>query len=123
MGVEYLGVPPSWAIAAAHGAIDAGATMVVTNHPHVIQGMEMYGGKPIVYSVGNFVFDQMFSVDTRQGLILEITVQGSRVVGIRTRGIEIEDFHQPRLMSGGEQAAIMDRFWRSTDRTAAGVAF
>ncbi|MDQ3045113.1 MAG: CapA family protein, partial [Chloroflexota bacterium] len=123
MGVEYLGVPPSWAIEAAHGAIDAGATMVVTNHPHVIQGMEIYGGKPIVYSVGNFVFDQMFSVDTRQGLILEITLQGSRVVGIRTRGIEVEDFHQPRLMSGGEQAAIMDRFWRSTDRTAAGVAF
>ncbi|MDP9366741.1 MAG: CapA family protein, partial [Chloroflexota bacterium] len=73
------------------------------------------GGKPIVYSVGNFIFDQMYSVDTRQGLILEITLRGSQVVGIRTRGVEIQDFHQPRLMTEGEQAAIMDRFWRSTD--------
>lgn len=118
MGAEYRWIVPAWVQEIAYGAIDAGATMVVTNHPHVIQGMETYGGKPIVYSVGNFIFDQMYSVDTRQGLILEITLRGSRVVGIRTRGVEIQDFNQPRLMTDGEQAAIMDRFWRSTDRLA-----
>ncbi len=118
MGAEYRWIVPAWVQEIAHGAIDAGATMVVTNHPHIIQGMEVYGGKPIVYSVGNFIFDQMYSVDTRQGLILEITLRGPRVVGIRTHGVEIQDFHQPRLMTGGEQAAIMDRFWRSTYRLA-----
>ncbi len=118
MGAEYRWIVPAWVQEIAHGAIDAGATMVVTNHPHIIQGMEVYGGKPIVYSVGNFIFDQMYSVDTRQGLILEITLRGSQVAGIRTRGVEIQDFHQPRLMTEGEQAAIMDRFWRSTDRLA-----
>ncbi|MGH2548506.1 MAG: CapA family protein, partial [Thermomicrobiales bacterium] len=61
MGVEYVPIPPDWALQGARNAIDAGATMVVTNHPHLIQGMEVYNGKPIVYSVGNFVFDQMFS--------------------------------------------------------------
>ena len=118
MGAEWRWVVPDWVVTAAHAAIDAGATMVVTNHPHVIQGMEFYGGKPIVYSVGNFIFDQMFSVDTRQGLILDLTFRGNQVVGLRTHGVEIEDFHQPRLMTDGEQAAIMDRFWRSTDRLA-----
>ena len=39
-------------------------------------------------------------------------------MGLRTRGVEIEDFNQPRLMTGGEQAAVMDRFWASTDRLA-----
>jgi hypothetical protein len=34
--------------------------------------------------------------------------------------VEIEDFHQPRLMTAGEQAGLMDRFWRSTDRLASG---
>ena len=102
----------------AQSAIDAGATLVVTNHPHVIQGMEFYAGKPIVYSVGNFIFDQMFSVQTRQGLILELVLRGGKCVGLRTRGVEIEDFNQPRLMNAGEQAAIMDRFWASTDRLA-----
>jgi poly-gamma-glutamate synthesis protein (capsule biosynthesis protein) len=117
-GVEYVGVPPQWAVDGARAAIDAGATMVVTNHPHVIQGMETYAGKPIVYSVGNFIFDQMFSVEVRTGLILELVFRGNRVVGLRTRGVEIEDFNQPRLMSPGEHAAIMDRFWWSSDRIA-----
>ncbi|MFT4040497.1 MAG: CapA family protein, partial [Thermomicrobiales bacterium] len=41
-GAEYVSVVPDWAAAAARSAIDAGATMVVTNHPHVNQGMEVY---------------------------------------------------------------------------------
>ena len=118
-GIEYVDVAPQWAVDGARAAIDSGATLVVTNHPHVIQGMEVYAGKPIIYSVGNFIFDQMFSVQTRQGLILELVIRGSRCVGWRTRGVEIEDFNQPRLMTAGEYAAIMDRFWSSTDRLAA----
>jgi poly-gamma-glutamate capsule biosynthesis protein CapA/YwtB (metallophosphatase superfamily) len=117
-GVEYVAVPPDWAVAGARAAIDAGATMVLTNHPHVIQGMEIYAGKPIVYSMGNFIFDQMFSVEVREGLILEIVLRGNKVVALRPRGVEIEDFNQPRLMSSGEHASLMDRFWTSTDRLA-----
>ncbi|MGI8486635.1 MAG: hypothetical protein ACR2OU_20555, partial [Thermomicrobiales bacterium] len=61
----------------------------------------------------------MFSVDTRTGYILELTFQGNKVVGLRTHGFEIGDFNQPRLMSVGEHAGLMDRFWRSTDMRAA----
>jgi poly-gamma-glutamate synthesis protein (capsule biosynthesis protein) len=117
-GAEFKWVVPDWLQQAARGAIDAGATLVVTNHPHIIQGMEVYAGRPIVYSLGNFIFDQMFSVDTRQGLILDLTFDGPVLVGLRLAGVEILDFCQPRPMSGPEQAAIMDRFWRSTDRLA-----
>jgi poly-gamma-glutamate synthesis protein (capsule biosynthesis protein) len=95
--------------------------MVVTNHPHVIQGMGVHDGKPVVYSPGNFIFDQMFSVEVRTGLILEIVLRGNKVVGLRPKGIEIVDFHQPRLMSAGEHAALMDRFWWATDRLASGA--
>jgi poly-gamma-glutamate synthesis protein (capsule biosynthesis protein) len=119
MGEEYLAVPPDWAIAGARAAIDAGATMVVTNHPHVVQGMEIYKGKPIVYSLGNFIFDQMFAVDVRQGFILEIVVRGGQVVALRPKGVEIEDFNQPRLMDAGEHASLMNRFWWAADRIAA----
>lgn len=118
MGEEYLALPPDWAIAGARAAIDAGATMVVTNHPHVVQGMEIYNGKPIVYSLGNFIFDQMFAIDVRQGFILEIVIRGERVVGLRPKGVEIEDFNQPRLMEPGEQASLMNRFWWAADRIA-----
>lgn len=114
MGVEYIPTPPDWALQGARTAIDAGATMVVTNHPHLIQGMEVYDGKPIVYSVGNFVFDQMFSNEVRTGSILEIVLQNGKVVGLRPKGVEIVDFHQPRLMTAGEHASLMDRFWASS---------
>lgn len=117
-GAEFKWVVPDWLQEAARAAVDAGAKVVVTNHPHIIQGMEVYNGAPIVYSLGNFIFDQMFSVDTRQGLVLDMTFDGDQIVGLRLHGVEIEDFCKPRLMSAPEQAAIMDRFWRSADRLA-----
>ena len=106
-------------VAGARAAIDAGATMVITNHPHVIQGMEVYNGKPIVYSVGNFIIDQMWAVEVRSGYALETLLRGNRVVGLRVHGTEIVDFHQPRLMTPGEQANLLDRFWAAADRLAA----
>lgn len=54
--------------------IDAGADAVVAHHPHVTQEIELYRGKPIFYSLGNFVFDQYFSKDVQEGLALELTL-------------------------------------------------
>ena len=118
-GEEYVAVPPQWATHAARSAIDAGATMVVSNHPHLVQGMEIYQGRPIVYSPGNFIMDQMWAAEVRSGYVLEIDLRGKDVVGLRVHGIEIEDFHQPRPMSLAEQAVLMDRFWAAADRLAA----
>jgi poly-gamma-glutamate capsule biosynthesis protein CapA/YwtB (metallophosphatase superfamily) len=118
LGAEYVSVVPSWAVQAAHAAIDAGASMVLTNHPHLIQGMEIYAGKPIVYSLGNFILDQMWAAEVRSGYALEIILRDTTIAGLRFHGVEIEDFHQPRPMSSGEQAALMDRFWAATDRLA-----
>jgi poly-gamma-glutamate capsule biosynthesis protein CapA/YwtB (metallophosphatase superfamily) len=119
LGAEYVAVVPPWAVQATHAAIDAGAAMVVTNHPHLNQGMEVYSGKPIVYSPGNFILDQMWAAEVRSGYVLEIVLRDTAIVGLRFHGVEIEDFHQPRPMSSGEQAALMDRFWAATDRLAA----
>jgi poly-gamma-glutamate capsule biosynthesis protein CapA/YwtB (metallophosphatase superfamily) len=119
LGAEYVAVVPPWAVQAAHAAIDAGAAMVVTNHPHLNQGMEIYTGKPIIYSPGNFILDQMWAAEVRSGYALEIILRGAAIVGLRFHGVEIEDFHQPRPMSSGEQAALIDRFWAATDRLAA----
>jgi len=53
--------------------IDAGADIVLGAHPHVIQPIEIYKGKPIFYSLGNFIFDQDFSFDTTHALAVRIT--------------------------------------------------
>lgn len=52
---------------AAHAAIDSGADLVLGAHPHVIQPVEVYEGKPIFYSLANFVFDQVYWERTRLG--------------------------------------------------------
>jgi poly-gamma-glutamate synthesis protein (capsule biosynthesis protein) len=121
MSDQYLWTPRQWAIDVAHASIDAGASAVVSSHPHTIQGMEIYSGKPILYGIGNFIYDQMFSVDTRQGYLLDMTFRGGTVVGLRVHPVEIEEFSQPRFMGPGEAAAFMDRFWTSTDLRAAGT--
>jgi hypothetical protein len=58
----------------------------------------------------------MWGVEVRSGYALEVLLRGDRVVGLRIHGTEIEEFHQPRLMSAGEQANLLDRFWTSADR-------
>lgn len=71
-GTEYV-LEPNWQQKEfARAAIDAGADIVVGHHPHWPQTFEFYQGKAIIYSLGNFVFDQMWSPETRQGLMLKL---------------------------------------------------
>lgn len=115
MGEQYRWVLSDWAIALCRKAVDAGATTAMTSHPHVNQGMEWYNGTPLFYGIGNFIYDQMFTVDTSQGSIIDLTFKGDQIVGFRMHGIAIEDFTQPRLLGPSENAAFMDRIWRSND--------
>ncbi len=55
-GVEYAYEPSGHQVELAHRIIEAGADGIVGHHPHVLQGIEIYKGKPILYSVGNFLF-------------------------------------------------------------------
>lgn len=56
-GVERQEYPEEYQRSLAKAYIDAGADLVVGSHPHVPQGIEYYQGKPIVYSLGNFIFN------------------------------------------------------------------
>jgi poly-gamma-glutamate synthesis protein (capsule biosynthesis protein) len=49
--------PPDFLVEAAHAAIDAGADIFVSHGPHILRGVEVYKGKPIFYSLGNFIFE------------------------------------------------------------------
>ena len=55
-GTEREESPEDYQRSLGHQYIDAGADMVIGSHPHVLQGIEYYNGKPIVNSLGNFVF-------------------------------------------------------------------
>lgn len=57
-GIERSATPEEYQATMAHALIDAGADAVIGAHPHVLQGVEYYNGKPIFYSLGNFIFYQ-----------------------------------------------------------------
>ncbi len=94
-GIEYVTVEDGDQQAMAHAAIDAGADFVVGAHPHVRQPSEIYRGKPVVYSLGNFVFDEMPGYEESHGNVLELTLQGSQLLNWKLRGSVIGNYGQP----------------------------
>lgn len=87
-GVEYMLQENAHQQYMARLAVDAGADLVVGAHPHVIEPYEMYHGKPIIYSLGNFVFDEMPG-DSSLGNVLSLNVQGSRLLNWKLRGMRL----------------------------------
>jgi poly-gamma-glutamate synthesis protein (capsule biosynthesis protein) len=57
-GIERNEYPEDYETELAHQYIDAGADLIIGSHPHVLQGISYYKGKPIFYSLGNFIFNQ-----------------------------------------------------------------
>jgi poly-gamma-glutamate synthesis protein (capsule biosynthesis protein) len=86
----------------ARTMIDAGADAVVGGHPHVTQGAEYYRGKPIIYSLGNFVFDGFESPDTRLGWVLRLAVDRSGVLEWDTVAAQMDAQGTPRPVPGAE---------------------
>lgn len=70
-GEEYALVPSETAVAAADSFVDAGASLVVGSHPHVLQSVTIYRGVPIIYSLGNLLFDQKHN-GTETGAVLGV---------------------------------------------------
>ena len=62
-GEERFDVPCPDQIEQAHAMVDAGASMVLGHHPHVLQGLEVYRGAPIIHSLGNFVANEVYWAD------------------------------------------------------------
>jgi poly-gamma-glutamate synthesis protein (capsule biosynthesis protein) len=97
-GIEYTAGPTAVQRNLAHAAIDAGADLVIGNHPHWAQAMEVYKGRPIWYALGNFTFDQTWSEPTMEGISLELTFSGSRLVQAWLHPHLVLDRAQPNFM-------------------------
>jgi poly-gamma-glutamate synthesis protein (capsule biosynthesis protein) len=84
----------------AHRMIDEGATLVVGGHPHVTQGAEIYRGKPIIYSLGNFVFDGFNYAAARHGWLLRLQLDQSGVISWDTLLARMDDDGTPHPVPG-----------------------
>ncbi|MCX6816806.1 MAG: CapA family protein [Candidatus Beckwithbacteria bacterium] len=84
-GEEYQPIASPTIQAMAHQFIDNGADLVIGTHPHVIQQSEIYQGQPIYYSLGNFVYDQYFSPQTRKGMLVSVTTDPENLISTSTQ--------------------------------------
>ena len=83
----------------ARTMVDAGADAVIGGHPHVSQDIEHYRGKPIIYSVGNFVMKETDNDNQRRGWVLrlQLDAQGVRAFDTRVARIDMEGLPTPDL--------------------------
>ena len=103
----------------AHAAIDNGADLVIGEHPHVIQGIETYNGKKIVYSMGNFcfggnknpsdkdsmIFQQTFTI--RDGKIL--SYDDFNVIPCSISSVTNVNDYQPTILEGAEAERVLNK--------------
>lgn len=96
-GNEYEKKPQSWQTELAHQIIDSGAKVIIGHHPHVTQPTEEYNGGLIFYSLGNFVFDQPWSEETKKGNIAKIIFEGKNIKSFEEIPVYIIDSSQPQI--------------------------
>jgi poly-gamma-glutamate capsule biosynthesis protein CapA/YwtB (metallophosphatase superfamily) len=105
-----------------HLAVEAGANLVVGNHPHEIQGIEPFRGGFISYASGNFVFDQLLLRNpyTQKGVVGTYTFYGKTLVSVRYRPVLTEDYAQPHFISAKLEAPTLARMKAASLQIKAG---
>ncbi|GEM_PF-2747734 len=112
-GIEYAQSPSSTVSACAREAIDAGADLVICHHPHVTQGIELYNGKIIAYSLGNMIFDQKYQ-NTMQTLMLDARMDRDGVHLLSVLPAYLEKY-QPRFIRGDAGYRILEQLMGLSD--------
>ncbi len=118
-GYEYQEPPNGIQRDLAYAAVDAGAALVLGHHPHVLQGLEVYNGALIAYSLGNFVFELDALDFARPGLpsalsaILSITLDASGVIDYEVIPVRLDpEEGVPSLVEGEEARPVLERMER-----------
>ena len=113
-GEEYTTQITSLQKELAHLAVDSGADLVIGNHPHWIQPAEIYKSGVILYAHGNLIFDQMWSLETRQGILAGFIFKGKELADVVFIPVLIEGYGQPRILEGSGREKILNKFYEDS---------
>lgn len=95
-GEEYKKIPNDYQKKYAELTIDSGADLIIGHHPHVVQTLERYKDSYIIYSLGNFIFDQYFSPETMTGGLLEVEVgtNSKKIERVSLKKVSLNKYYQ-----------------------------
>lgn len=108
-GQELRNTPKDYQIYFAHKAIDAGADLILGHHPHILQGMEVYKNRLIIYSLGNFAFGS-YSYKAKDSIILKTYLNHrgllyARVIPISVYNAEVN--FQPQILKKTKADSVL----------------
>ena len=115
-GSDYSHVPNYRQLHFAEVAVEAGADLVVGNHAHVIQGYQMIHDVPVFYGLGSFIFDQDWSLETQQGLLLLVTFVGTQFKDFEVVPVHINGNGKVVLAEKSERLEILEQFNALSER-------
>ncbi|MCX7710749.1 MAG: CapA family protein [Clostridia bacterium] len=92
----------------AHTLMDQGVDIILGHHPHQFQGIEIYKGKPIIYSMGNFLFDQN-DPENQESFILNMEYTGKRLTAFHARPVKTVDKTQVVPVTGKDAESLLQR--------------
>ena len=113
-GEEYTLLSTPHQQTLARRLIDKGVDLIIGHHPHVVQDIEIYQGKLIFYSLGNFIFDQYFSAATQKGLAVGGEIYSDKVI-YRLFPFQIKQ-GQPALMENKVAKDFLKELASRSDR-------
>jgi len=116
---KYGNIAPDDPKEIAHLMIDAGTDLIIGNHPHTVQGVEIYKNKLITYAHGNFIFDQTWSQETQEGVVGEYVFYEEKLVNVKFYPILVDESYQPRFLGSESGKPIIDRMLKSSKLIAA----
>ncbi len=105
-GEEYKTTHNSRQENLARKAVDAGAKIVIGHHPHVVQDEEVYNGAYIAYSLGNLIFDQAFSKNTMESLLLKIKLGRDGTMTVQRNKVTLNRAFQPEKIIAEKEEKI-----------------
>lgn len=97
-GEEYQPAPLEWQKTFARNLIDNGAKLIIGHHPHVVQPYEKYGDGHIFYSLGNFIFDQNFSKETMEGMVVKAVFSNEKLEEVEICRNILNKYYQPEIL-------------------------
>lgn len=109
-GIEHTITPRPYQVTLAHAIIDSGADAIIGHHPHWPQGIELYRGKPIVYSLGNFINGYINKIE-HDNIAVAFHYNGNKLERIRVlpvAGRNRKIRFQPYLLGGIEATALLE---------------
>lgn len=108
-GLPYQEELCEYEISLGHSMIDSGADVIIGHHPHRIHAIEIYKGKPIFYSVGNFIlYTKPNELLKEDAIMVKIIIEKNNISAVEAIPIKIDDLGYPFLASGRDKKVIMD---------------